>query len=224
MAAERVKLEVQERSQRGSAANRRLRKQGLVPGVLYGPTFEPRAFVVPEAELRHALTGEHGAHAILDVVVGDEKKPHSAILKDYQRDPVRNGLLHVDLHVIRLDQTIQSSVAVALVGEAPGAKAGGVVTPSARELNVEALPAQVPDQIEVDVSSLEIGDLLHLSDLTPPEGVVFLDDADTLLVSVTLPSLVVEEVEEEEEGEEVEGEGEAAEGESPAGEAEAPSE
>lgn len=178
---------------------------------------------MPEADLRHALTGAHGGHAILDVVVGDEKKPHSAILKDYQREPIRGGLLHVDLQVIRLDQAIQSSVTIVLVGESPGAKAGGVVTPSARELNVEALPAQIPDQIEVDVSELDIGDLLHLSDLTPPEGVVFLDDADTLLVSVTLPSLVVEEVEEEVEGEEVEGE-EAAEGESPAGEAEAPSE
>ena len=193
-----------------------------MPGVLYGSAFEPRAFVVPEVDLRHALTGEHGGHAILDVVVGDEKKPYSAILKDYQRNPVRGGLVHVDLQVIRLDQAIQSNVALALVGESPGAKAGGVVTPSARELLVEALPAQVPDQIEVDVSSLDIGDLLHLSDLTPPEGVVFLDDPETLLVSVTLPSLVVEEVEEEVEGEE--GEEEAAEGEGPAGEAEAPSE
>jgi len=194
-----------------------------VPGVLYGEKTEARAFVVPEADLRHALTGEHGGHAILDVVVGDEKKPQSAILKDYQRDPVRGGLLHVDLHVIRLDQAIQSSVTLVVVGESPGAKAGGVVTPSARELLVEALPAAIPDQIEVDVSSLEIGDLLHLSDLTPPEGVVFLDDADTLLVSVTLPSLVVEEEEEEEEGEEVEGEGEAAEGEGPTEESEASS-
>lgn len=194
-----------------------------MPGVLYGQALEPRAFVVPEAELRHALSGEHGSHAILDVVVGDEKKPHSAILKDYQRDPVRGGLLHVDLHVVRLDQAIHASVAVAFVGEAPGAKAGGVVTPSARELSVEALPAQVPDQIEVDVSSLEIGDSLHLSDLKPPEGVVFLDDAETLLVSVTLPSLVEEPVEEEEAEEEA-AEGEAAEGEGPAGEAEAPSE
>ena len=222
MAAERVKLQVQERSERGSAANRRLRRQGLVPGVLYGSAFGARPFAVPEADLRHALTGEHGSHAILDVVVGEEKKPHSAILKDYQRHPVRGDLLHVDLHVIRLDQAIQSNVLLVLVGEAPGAKAGGVVTPSARELLVEALPTQVPDQIELDVSSLEIGDLLHLSDLTPPEGVVFLDDADTLLVSVTLPSLVVEEVEEEVEGEE--GEEEAAEGEGPADEAEAPSE
>jgi large subunit ribosomal protein L25 len=223
VASERVKLQVQERSERGSAAIRRLRRQGLVPGVIYGGAFEALAFAVPEADLRHALTGAHGGHAILDVVVGDEKKPHSAILKDYQREPIRGGLLHVDLQVIRLDQAIQSSVTITLVGESPGAKAGGVVTPSARELNVEALPAQIPDQIEVDVSELDIGDLLHLSDLTPPEGVVFLDDADTLLVSVTLPSLVVEEVEEEVEGEEVEGE-EAAEGESPAGEAEAPSE
>jgi large subunit ribosomal protein L25 len=223
VASERVKLQVQERSERGSAAIRRLRRQGLVPGIIYGGAFEALAFAVPEADLRHALTGAHGGHAILDVVVGDEKKPHSAILKDYQREPIRGGLLHVDLQVIRLDQAIQSSVTIVLVGESPGAKAGGVVTPSARELNVEALPAQIPDQIEVDVSELDIGDLLHLSDLTPPEGVVFLDDADTLLVSVTLPSLVVEEVEEEVEGEEVEGE-EAAEGESPAGEAEAPSE
>ncbi|MGC9974133.1 MAG: 50S ribosomal protein L25 [Gaiellaceae bacterium] len=223
MAAERVKLEVQERSQRGSAANRRLRRQGLVPGVLYGPAFKPRAFAVPEADLRHALTGEHGSHAILEVVVGDEKKPHSAILKDYQRDPVRGGLLHVDLHVIRLDQPIHASVAVEFVGEAPGAKAGGVVTSGARELSVEALPAQVPDQIEVDVSTLEIGDSLHLSDLTAPEGVTFLDDAELLLVSVTLPSRVEEPVEEEEAEEEA-AEGEAAEGEGPAGEAEAPSE
>jgi len=198
-----------------------------VPGVLYGGAFEARAFAVPEADLRRALTGAHGGHAILDVVVGDEKKPNSAILKDYQRDPVRGGLLHVDLHAIRLDQAIQSSVSITLVGESPGAKAGGVVTPSARELLVEGLPAQIPDQIEVDVSSLEIGDLLHLSDLTPPEGVAFLDDAETLLVSVTLPSVVVEEVEEEEEGEEVEGEeaeGEGeGEGEGPSEEAEAPS-
>jgi large subunit ribosomal protein L25 len=209
--------------QRGSAANRRLRRQGLVPGVLYGGAREARAFVVPEADLRHALTGEHGSHAILDVVIGDEKKAHSAILKDYQRDAVRGGLLHVDLHEIRLDQAIQSNVTLVLVGESPGAKAGGVVTPSTRELLVEALPAQVPDEIEVDVSSLDIGDLLHLSDLTPPEGVVFLDEPDTLLVSVTLPSLVVEEVEEEEEGEEGEGEEEAAEGEGSAEESEASS-
>jgi len=213
---------VQERPQRGSAANRRLRHEGLVPGVLYGHKLEARAIVIPELELRRALSGEHGGHAILDVVVGDEKRPHPSILKDYQRDPARGGLLHVDLQVVRLDQAIHTSVAVVLVGESLGAKAGGVVTPALRELSIEALPAQVPDQIEADVSELEIGDSLHLSDLKPPEGVIFLDDPEALLVTVAPPARVVEEEVEEVEGEEVEGE--EVEGETPAGEGEAPSE
>jgi large subunit ribosomal protein L25 len=224
VATERVKLAVKGRAERGSAANRRLRRQGLVPGILYGHKVEPRAFVVPEADLRHALSGEHGAHAILDVVVDDEKRPHPAVLREYQRDPVKGGLLHVDLHVVRLDQPIHASVAIALVGEALGAKAGGVVTPSARELNVEALPAEVPDQIEVDVSLLEIGDSLHLSDLAPIEDVLFLDDPETLLVSVTLPTRApVEEEEVVEEAEEEAAEGEEAEAEA-AGETETSSE
>jgi large subunit ribosomal protein L25 len=217
-----VKLQVLERSERGSAANRRLRREGLVPGVLYGRKLKPCAFVVPEPELRRALSGEHGAHAILDVVVGDEKKPHPSILKEFQRDPVRGGLLHVDLQVVRLDQPIHASVAVTLIGDAVGARAGGIVSPAAREILVEALPAQVPDQIEVDVSALEIGDSLHLIDLKPLADVAFLDDPETLIVSVAPPARVIEEVEEEEEeAEAVEGE-EAAE--APAGEAEAPSE
>lgn len=222
VASERVKLEVQDRAQRGSAANRRLRREGLVPGIIYGSEMEPRAIFVGEPELRRALTGEHGAHAILDVLVGGEKKPHPSILKDYQRDPLRGGLLHFDLQVVRLDQPIQASVAVAIVGDAAGARAGGVVTSALYELAVEALPGQIPDQIEVDVSSLEIGDSLHLSDLTAPKGVTFLDDSETLLVSVQPPSRALEEIEEEAEGEEAEGaEGE---GEAAAGEGESPSE
>jgi large subunit ribosomal protein L25 len=228
VAVERVKLEVQERAQRGSAANRRLRREGLVPGVLYGGDLKSRAITVPEPELRRALTGAHGAHAILDVVVDGEKKAHPSILKDYQRDPARGGLLHFDLQVVRLDQPIHASVAVTLIGDAVGARAGGIVAPAARELSVEALPAQVPDQIEVDISELEIGDSLHLFDLTAPEGVTFLDDPETLVVNVTPPTRVVEE-EEEVEGEEAEvegeeAEGEAAAGESSAGEGETPSE
>lgn len=228
MAAERVKLEVQERAQRGSAANRRLRQDGLVPGVLYGRELGARAIAVPEPELRRALTGEHGAHAILDIVVAGEKKTHPSILKDYQRDPARGGLLHFDLQVVRLDETIHAAVAVTLVGEAPGSKLGGIVAPAARELAVEALPGEVPDQIEVDISSLEIGDTLHLSDLAAPKGSVFLDEPDTLIVTVTPPSRALEEIEAAEaeaaaEAEEA-AEGEEVEAESPAGEGEAPSE
>lgn len=227
MATERVKLEVQERAQRGSAANRRLRHEGLVPGVLYGHDLKSRAIAVPEAALRRALTGEHGSHVILDVVVADDKKAHPSILKDYQRDPARGGLLHVDLQAVRLDKAIQAAVAVTLVGEALGSREGGIVAPAARELAVEALPAEVPDQIEVDISSLEIGDSLHLSDLTPPKGTVFLDEAETLIVTVTPPSRALEEIEEAEAAaaaEEAAAEGEEVEGEIPADEAEEPSE
>jgi large subunit ribosomal protein L25 len=218
--AERFKLEVKERQERGSAANRRLRREGLVPGVLYGRELKSRAIAVPEPELRHALGGEHGAHAILDVVVDGEKRAHPSILKDYQRDPARGGLLHFDLQVVRLDEAIQASVAVVLVGESVGAKAGGVVTPITRELAVEALPTEIPDQIEADVSALEIGDSLHLSDLTAPKGVAFLDDPETLLVTVAPPARLIEveeEAEEAVEGEEAE-EGEGAEGEAGAAE------
>ncbi len=221
-----MKIEVREREQRGTAANRRLRRDGFVPGIIYGHGVKPRAFVVPEAELRRALSGGHGTHAILDVLVEGDKTAHPAILKDYQRNPARGDLLHVDLQVVRLDQTIQSSVAVVIVGDAdaPGIRAGGVVIASARELNVEALPTEVPDQIEADISGLEIGDSIHLSDLEAPKGVTFLDEPETLVVSVAPPARVVEEVEEVEEEEGVEGEEAAEGGAEAAGEGEASSE
>src|ERR671931_2245970 len=97
VAAERVRLEVKEREQVGSRASRRLRRQGLIPGVLYGRGKKPHAICVPERELRRALSGEHGLHAILDVVLEGQKTAHPSILKEYQRDPVRGTLAHVDL-------------------------------------------------------------------------------------------------------------------------------
>src|SRR5690348_17741792 len=103
MAGERVKVVVAPREQLGSAESRRLRRQGLVPGVLYGRG-EPVAISLAERELRHALTGAGGLHAILDVLVEGKQASHSAILKDYQRDPVRGFITHIDLQEVRLDQ------------------------------------------------------------------------------------------------------------------------
>src|SRR4051794_19332790 len=109
MAGERVKLTVQERESLGSADSRRLRKQGLIPGVLYGRS-QPVAICVAERELRRALTGAGGLHAILDVVVEGKQASHSAILKEYQQDKVRGYVTHVDLQEVRLDQPIQATV------------------------------------------------------------------------------------------------------------------
>jgi large subunit ribosomal protein L25 len=212
MAGERIRLEVQEREQRGSRDSRRLRKNGLIPGVLYGRGNAPHAICVPERELRRVLTGGHGLHAILDVVLGGQKSTHSSILKDYQLDPIRGKIEHFDLQEVRLDQAIQTEVVVELVGESAGTKAGGVLSQVTREIRVEALPLEVPDRIELDVSAMEIGDTLRLSDLPAREAVVFLDDPETVLATVTVPTKV-----EEPEPEELE-EGELAEGEVPEGE------
>ena len=223
MAGERVKLEVAERDTRGSRASRRLRREGIVPGVLYGRGKTPHSIAIPERELRRVLTGPSGLHAILDVVLEGQKTVHPAILKDYQQDPLRGSLTHVDLQEVRLDQPIQAQVVVVLVGEAAGAKEGGVLSQVAREINVEALPMEIPEHIDLDVSGMHIGDALHVADLSAIEGVTFLDDPEgTVLATVTPPTVVVEpepEEEELEEGAEVP-EGEEA----PEGAAEAPAE
>lgn len=218
MAGERVKLNVEARESNGSSNARRLRASGFIPGVLYGEGKEAVSFAVAERELRRVLTGEHGTHAILDIVVGDDGgKARHAVLKDYQLHPTRRKLLHVDMHEVRLDRAIQAAVAVELVGEPQGVTMGGVLTQIIREVNVEALPMEVPDRLELDVSSLEIGDSLRLTDLSVPEGVTLLDDEETVLANVAQPR-VEEEPETVPEGEEgLEGE-EAVEGEEGEGE------
>jgi large subunit ribosomal protein L25 len=119
VASGRVKLAVQNRPILGSAEARRLRRQGLVPGVLYGRE-APVAIAVGERDLRAALTGESGANAVLDVVVGGDGNAHASVLKDYQRDPIKGTIVHVDLQEVRLDQPIHATVPVQIVGEAVG--------------------------------------------------------------------------------------------------------
>ena len=210
MSGDRFKLEVREREQLGSRHTRRLRKQGVIPGILYG-NGTPRPIAVQERTLRAAMTGSSGLHAILDVVVEGQTTVHPSILSDYQQDPIRGTLSHIDLREVRLDRPIQASVVVQLVGEAEGSKVGGVVSLVQRELNVEALPMSIPDHIDVDVTALEIGDVLRLEDVTAPEGVTFLDDPhETVIVSVAMARAFVE-LEEAEAEAAAEAEAEAAE-------------
>ena len=188
VSGERITLEVRERGadQLGTRNVKRLRRQGLIPGVLYGKA--NKAFIVGERELRIALTGPSGLHAIVDVVIDGHKTPHHAVLKDYQQHPVRGTITHIDFHEVRLDQPIQATVVVQLVGEAPGAKVGGVVQQVARELRVEALPSAIPEHIEVDVSGLELGESLRLQDVAAIAGVTFLDDAtETVIANCSSP-------------------------------------
>jgi large subunit ribosomal protein L25 len=225
MAGERVRLRVEARESRGSAESRRLRSNGLVPGVLYGNGGKAQPFSIEERELRKALTGDHGLHAILDVVLEGSQKAHHAVLKEYQLDPTRARLLHIDLQEVRLDQAIQTQVVVELVGESEGVKEGGVLSQIQREVTVEALPMEVPDRLELDVSIMKIGDTMRLSDLRVPEGVKLLDDPETVLATVTPPTKIEEPEVVEEELEEGElPEGEVPEEERPEGAAEEPAE
>ena len=216
MSSDRVTLQVTERDadQVGSRRARRLRREGMVPGVLYGKG-DARAILVGERDLRTVLTGPSGLHAIVDVVIEGQKTPHHAVLKEYQRHPVRGTLTHVDFHEVRLDRPIQATVSVQFIGESPGAKQGGVVQQVTRELRVEALPTAVPEHVEADISALEVGGTVRVADLPAIEGVAYLDDPETVLANCSIPRGITEleeaEAAEGEEGEE--GEGEAAEGE-----------
>jgi len=212
----RPSLAVEEREERGSAEARRLRRSGQVPGVLYGASHtEPLAFKVGAHELRRLLVG--GA-ALFDVKIGAEKSV-PVILKERQDHPVRGEPLHVDFLEVRLDEKIHATVSVELEGaeEAPGISEGGVLEHITRELNIEALPTDIPDGITVDVSHMEILGTLTLAEVPAIEGVDFLDEpADEVTIATIVPPTKVEEPEIEVETELVGEDGEpVAEGEQP---------
>jgi large subunit ribosomal protein L25 len=213
MADDTTTLTVAPRTAEGSRANRRLRRTGLVPGVVYGGEGEPIAFQVDARELRQALA--HAGAVITLTVDGQGEAP--VVLKEQQRHPVTGHTLHIDLLRVDLRQRIHATVVLELTGaeDAPGVKAGGVLEQVTRELNIEALPNEIPDSIQHDVAALEIGDTITLEAVTVPAGVTLLDDLETVIVTVTPPRLSVEPSEEIEAETEVVGE-EGAEGEAAA--------
>jgi large subunit ribosomal protein L25 len=187
MATSRPSVEVKPRDQFGSRVTRRLRKTGQVPGIVYGtPEGANIAFAAEARELRRVLVG---AGALIDLKVDGDARP--VIVKDMQFHPVRGELMHIDFVQVRLDEKIQTTVAVHIEGadDAPGVKEGGVLEQATHQLNIEALPTAIPDQITVDASGLGMAETMHLSALTPPEGVEFLDDPEeTIIASIVIPT------------------------------------
>ena len=216
-----TRLDVSSRTPDGSRSARRMRHSGLVPGVLYGGTGEPVSFAVEVRALRMALSA---SGAVLEVAL-DGGRPTPAVLKERQRHPVRGDTLHVDLIRVRLDQPIQATVGVTLLGEeeAPGVIDGGVLEHVTHSVLVEALPTAIPESISHDVSQMSIGDTLLLSALTAPEGVTLLGELDEIVIAtLTPPRLQLEEEEEIEQDTGLVGESEAGESEAD-GAAETPS-
>jgi large subunit ribosomal protein L25 len=183
---ERVKIEVRAREGRGTKDAKALRAAGDIPGVIYSATSETEPIVLNARDLRHALSGA-GVHAVYDVSI-DGKKTRPVLIKEFQLDPVRDRVIHVDLHEIRLDQKINTSVIVLLEGHAEGVNMGGALSQPTHQVHVEALPADLVESITVDVSALEIGQSIRLSDITPPNGIAFTDDPEgTILATIAAP-------------------------------------
>jgi large subunit ribosomal protein L25 len=218
MASQSTTLSISARDVSNSRATRRLRRAGQVPGVLYGGDADALPFAVDERELRHALAAQG---AVVELQLDGQATP--AVLKDAQRHPVRGQTLHVDFLRVRLDVAIHAVVALELRGgdDAPGAKEGGVLEHVTREVNIEALPNDIPERLELDVSGMQINDTIVLSQVVAPSGVTILDDVEETVVATLTPPRLQAELDALEEGGIEEETGVVGEGEAPA-EGEAP--
>jgi large subunit ribosomal protein L25 len=207
--AQTTALSVERREPAGSRSARRLRREGNVPGVVYGGGEDPVAFHVDSRLLRNTLAH---AGAVLELSIGgDAAIP--VVIKEISRHPVTGHTVHIDMLRVRLDVAISATVVLDLTGaeEAPGVKEGGVLEQVTRELTIEALPTDIPDAIHYDVSTLVIGDTVTLDAVTAPRGVTLLDDPETVIATLSPPKLQLEEEPEIEEETELVAEGEAGE-------------
>lgn len=182
-------LTVAVREQVGKGAARSMRRAGKIPAVLYGQG-ECLLLTVNPEELVKILKSHAGSTALISLTVNgaQSKQDRTALLRDYQIDPVTGAVLHADLFEISMSKPIRVKVPIKVTGGIPaGVKEGGVLHHNMRDVHVECLPAALPDHIEVDASALTIGSGIHVKEIGAREGVRFLDDADQMVVSVAAP-------------------------------------
>lgn len=193
-------IKAEKRDAGGKNVARRIRREGNVPAILYGPDVENVPLALSKRDIFDILKTETGANTIFQVAF--EKDKLEVMIKDYQQDVTTDELLHVDLFRISMEQEIRVSVPIVLTGDAVGVKAeGGFVESATREVEVECLPKDIPENIEVDISALHLNQSLKIEDLAPVEGVKVLSDPQAMIVLIQAPSVeeVAEEVPEEEE-------------------------
>lgn len=184
---ERVQLIVTERDERGGRAMSRLRRQGMIPGVLYGAGKAALAFSVDAHALRTAMSTDAGRHAVLNVVFEGKKRGHSAVIKEIQLDRVKHIVSHVDLHEIHLNEPIETKITVQLEGTARGVKAGGLLDITLWEVGVRGLPTDIPEHLTLDVSEVDLGQVLRVKDLVIPKELSLLEDPEETVLSIILP-------------------------------------
>ncbi|MFP4022213.1 MAG: 50S ribosomal protein L25/general stress protein Ctc [Halanaerobium sp.] len=196
---ERYSIEAELRTETGKGAARKIRRNGLIPGVVYGRGNEPRSIKIDPLDIEKLLQ----SNAIFDLTfVGEDGEESTVIIKDYQKDVIKQDLLHVDFQFISMDEKITVSVPMHLEGEAVGVRDGGVLQQLLREIEIDTLPAEIPEEITIDISELEVGESLSVADLDLPEGIDLVTDSDEVIVTVVTPTELAEEDEETEEEEE----------------------
>lgn len=196
----------------GTRESRRLRRTGRIPAIVYGKNIEPIKVAVDAHDLHLALHTEAGANALINLEIEDQDQVLT-MARVIERHPFRNEYRHVDFVTVSLDETVQAEVVIHFVGTPLGVIEGGVLSPSKTHVIVETLVTSIPSGIELDISGVEIGGALRIADLPDLEGVVYTEDPETVLMSVTTPAVEIVEEPAEIEGEEAEAAEEEAEGE-----------
>ena len=201
---EQLELKATFRDQRGKGAAKRLRREGVIPGIFYGPDTQPVPLTLNPKDLEKAMATEYGSRVLLKLTIeGYDKKKRNAMVKEIQIDPVTYRWIHADLYSIDLKREVEVEVPIKLTGTSPGVKMGGIMEQIRRELTIKALPKNIPSVIEIDISSLGLGDSIHVDDISP-ENYTIVADSNFTIVTVASPEAGEGEGEVEEEAMETE--------------------
>jgi large subunit ribosomal protein L25 len=193
---ETIGMEVQKREALGKEAAKKMRREGIIPAVIYGPTIDTTPLAINFKDISKIVDTGGRENVLIDLKIkGINKTPltKTVIIKDIQRDPVKRNINHVDFLEVQMDRVIRVSVPVHITGEAKGVEVGGILQHETRELEVECLPSNIPDSIDVDVTDLDIGESLHVRDITVHGDVKILEEDEQTIVSVVTPQKEVEE-------------------------------
>lgn len=207
----RLQLSSKLRTDFRKSETKKLRREGEIPATVYARGDESQAIAIPIEEMAQILKTPGGRLSLIDLKIdGKESKTHPVMIQVIQREPISKKIVHVDFHRVSMNEPVHAKVPVILVGVAPGLKQGGILEQITHELDIRALPDHIPTHIDIDVSSLELGQAIHVSDVAIPEDAELLGPAaESIVASLRMPTIHVEEVapaaEEAEEAEGAEG-------------------
>jgi len=191
-----VILNAIKREKTGKEICKKLRKHGLIPAIVYGPHFQPLPIAVKSSELESALIKHKGETILFNLQLANgEPSKIQAILKDHQTHPVTDKIIHIDFLAIHEKETITIDVPLEFIGKPVGISKGGILEILLHELTIECLPSEVPDKITVDISNLDIGDVLHVKDIKVPKGIKVVDNPEETVATILTEAKEVEEEE-----------------------------